>query len=82
MDRAQLIQILRCPETMQLVREATAEEISDCNRRIAAGEIHKKSGAPRLESIETGLIREDGTILFPIENNIPVMLLEEALVLR
>ncbi|MEO7932291.1 MAG: hypothetical protein ABIT76_03935 [Chthoniobacterales bacterium] len=82
MERARLIQILRCPITMQLVREATPEEISDCNRRIVAGEIRKTSGEPRSDSIQTGLLREDGAVLFPIENGIPVMLAEEALVLR
>ena len=81
MDRARLIQILRCPETMQSVREATAEEILQCNHRIEAGEIVSISGEPRKQPVISGLMRDDGKCLFPIENDIPVMLMEEALVL-
>lgn len=81
MDRARLIRILRCPETLQPVREATAEELTICNRRIAAGEIRARSGILRTEPLVAGLLREDGGLLFRVENEIPVMLLEEALVL-
>lgn len=81
MDRARLIQILRCPETMQLVFEASSSELTEINRRIAAGEVRKHSGQMQIAPLTTGLFREDRQLLFPIIDDIPVMLLEEALVL-
>jgi len=82
MDHARLISLLRCPETMQIVREATADELAECNLRIAAGEIFSKSGNLRIKKLTAGVIREDARLLFPVENDISVMLIEEALVLR
>ena len=81
MNLAELIGILRCPETMQPVREATADELAACNLRIAAGEIRTQSGVLRAEPVSGGLLRADGRLLFTVENRIPVMLIEEALVL-
>ena len=81
MDRTRLIQLLRCPETMQPVHEASPSELADWNARIARTEIQTQNGQKREKSLSAGLIREDGRMLFPVENNIPVMLLEEALVL-
>lgn len=81
MDKARLISLLRCPETMQTVRVANAAELANCNQRIAAGDIFTKSGIQRTEKLTAGLLREDARLLFPVENDIPVMLIEEALVL-
>ncbi len=82
MDRVRLIQLLRCPETMQPVREATAAELTACNQRIAAGEIATRSGTLCTAPLTAALIREDASLLFPVENGIPVMLIGEALVIR
>ncbi|HEX8372865.1 MAG TPA: hypothetical protein VF585_08805 [Chthoniobacterales bacterium] len=81
MDRAGLIQILRCPETMQPVREASSAELAECNRRLALGEIVSRAGNLRQAPVGAGLIREDGLLLYPVESGMPVMLVEEALVL-
>jgi uncharacterized protein len=82
MDYSRLIQLFRCPETMQTVREATAAELAECNRRIAAGEVSSRAGVLRTAPVAAGLLREDSGLIFSVENGIPVMLLEEALVLR
>ena len=34
------------------------------------------------EAIESGLVREDGTILYPVREGIPVLLVEEGLPLE
>ena len=67
----ELLEILRCPETMQRVRVATAEELAHFSAiAMAAG-----AKLP----LEGGLVREDGKVLYPILKGIPVMLLEEAI---
>ena len=70
----ELLEILRCPETMQRLRVATLSEI----QAFAAEEIRQPGDSIKV-AIENGLIREDGKVLYPIRNGIPVMLLEEAI---
>jgi uncharacterized protein YbaR (Trm112 family) len=70
----ELLQILRCPETMQKVRIATTEEIQPFTAQTRT-----RSGTQIESPLEQGLIREDGTVLYPIRNGIPVMLMEEAI---
>jgi len=70
----ELLEILRCPETMQRVRIATPLEIQP----FAAQKL-TRDGAAITIPVDQGLIREDGKVLYPIRNGIPVMLLEEAI---
>jgi uncharacterized protein YbaR (Trm112 family) len=37
-----------------------------------------RGGSAVAESIEAGLVREDGRILYPVRDGIPVMLIDEA----
>lgn len=63
---ADLLKILRCPETRQTLELASAELLA----RVNAG---------RAETIAAGLVRADGKLLYPIRENIPVLLVEEAI---
>ncbi len=49
------------------------------NAAIAGGAVTNRAGQPVSEAIEGGLVREDGKWLYPIRDEIPVMLVEEAL---
>lgn len=61
-----LLQILRCPESRQPLELAGADLLA----RVNAG---------RAETIVAGLVRADGKMLYPIRENIPVLLVEEAI---
>jgi uncharacterized protein YbaR (Trm112 family) len=74
-----LLEILACPETHQPLRVAAAEELSAVNGRIAAGE-QKSVGGEAVElEVQAGLVREDGKVLYPIRDGIPVLLIDEGL---
>jgi len=73
------IEILRCPETIQTVRLAEPAVLATLNRQIAAGSLANRSGRTIREPLEGGLIRADGQFLYPIRQEIPVMLAEEAI---
>ncbi|WP_164103992.1 Trm112 family protein [Candidatus Laterigemmans baculatus] len=74
-----LLSLLRCPQTGSELRAATAEEVERTNRRIAAGELRDASGEPVHEPLGGGLVTRCGTWLYPIRDQIPTMIPEEAI---
>jgi len=74
-----LLDILRCPETQQTLTEAPVELVDALNRRIQAGQIMTRSGQTVSEPIDGGLLRQDGTALYPLRDGIPILLIEESL---
>lgn len=76
-----LLDILVCPETKTPVALADAALVEAVNQAIAAGGLRNKGGETVTEPIGGGLVREDGKLLYPIRDEIPVMLVEEAIVL-
>ena len=77
----QLLEILCCPETKQDVALAGNNLIASLNARVEAGTLVNKAGAPVREKLDGGLVRADGAVLYPIREDIPVMLVEEAIAL-
>ncbi|MDH4152622.1 MAG: hypothetical protein OEV01_02425 [Nitrospira sp.] len=74
-----LLAILCCPETKQKVTVAEEAVIVTLNTLLTRGGLKNKGNRPVTEPFEGGLIREDGTLLYPIRDNIPVMLIEEGI---
>jgi uncharacterized protein len=75
----ELLDILVCPETKQPVRLADEALLSRVNEAIASGTMVNRGGQPISEAVSEGLVREDGRILYPVRDDIPVMLIDEAL---
>ncbi len=74
-----LVAILACPETHQPVHLADEATVSKVNAAISAGTLKNRDGEVVGEAIEAGLIREDGAYLYPVRQDIPVMLIGEGL---
>ena len=74
-----LLEILCCPETHQPLARAGAELVDDLNQCIQAGTLVDRVDEKITEPIDGGLIREDGNILFPIRQGIPVMLVDQGI---
>ena len=74
-----LLEIMCCPESHQPLDKAGVELIEDLNKRIQAGTLVDRVDEKITESIDGGLVREDGKILFPIRQNIPVMLIDQGI---
>jgi uncharacterized protein YbaR (Trm112 family) len=77
----ELLEILACPENKTPVRLADPGEVDALNARIRAGGVMNRSGEP-VEEIDGGLIREDGQFLYAIRDDIPIMLIDEAIPLE
>jgi len=75
----ELLEILVCPETKQPVALAGEELLARLNAEIAAGTLRNRGGEPVTEAISEALLREDGKLLYVVDDGIPVMLIEEAI---
>jgi uncharacterized protein YbaR (Trm112 family) len=78
----ELLDILVCPETKQPVRPADAEVLARLNTAIARGSVKNRGGQPVTEEVREGLLREDGLFLYPVRDDIPIMLIDEAIPLK
>jgi len=76
---SELLKILCCPETHQEVRLAEPALIARVNQQIAAGTLKNRGGQSVNDKIDGGLMRADGKFLYPIRQDIPVMLVDEAI---
>ncbi len=76
---SELVEILVCPETKQPVALAAPDVLDAINARIRAGSLRNRGGQPVPAELAEGLVREDGKILYPVDDGIPVMLIEESI---
>ena len=74
-----LIEILVCPETRQPVHLAPAETLEKINAEIEAGRLRNRGGEPPSGAIAEGLVREDGKILYIVDDGIPIMLVDQSI---
>lgn len=79
MTYVQLLDLLRCPETRQPLTVATPDLIARLNERIRAGQLHNRVGRPVSQPIDGGLVREDRKCLFPVREEIPILLIDESI---
>ena len=78
----ELLDILACPENHTRLQLAEEPLVAKLNAAIAAGGVTSRGGEPVTEPIDGGLVREDGTLLYPIRDGIPVMIVDEAIPLE
>jgi uncharacterized protein YbaR (Trm112 family) len=75
----ELLDILCCPETKQDVVLVEGDVIAKINNRIKDGSLKNRGGDVIKEAIDAGLVREDKKYLYPIREDIPIMLIDEAI---
>ena len=74
-----LLAILCCPETKQAVVLADDLLIQKVNGTIERGQLKNKAQKPVTEKLDGGLVRADNKILYPVREDIPVMLIDEGI---
>lgn len=74
-----LLSILACPETHQPLAEADEALLAKVNAAIEAGECKNVGGEAVDRPLEAGLVREDGQVVYPVRDTIPVLLIDEGI---
>jgi uncharacterized protein YbaR (Trm112 family) len=74
-----LLAILRCPEDHSSLSPAEPALVTQLNVAIHDGRLYNRAGQRVSRLLEGGLIREAGDLLYPIVDQIPVMLHDEAI---
>ena len=74
-----LLDILVCPETKQSLRVADAGVLEKLNESITAGSVTNRGGEAVTVEVSEALIREDGDVLYPVRDDIPIMLIDESI---
>jgi uncharacterized protein YbaR (Trm112 family) len=78
MDK-RLLDILCCPATKVPVRPLLRSELDALNKAIATGGVRTAAAATVSSPLQAGLITNDGKLIYRIEDDIPVMLIDEAI---
>lgn len=73
-----LLALLRCPETRQALIVAPAEIIARLEAVRQAGTLVNRAGKHLPEPVVEGLLRADGAMFFPISAGIPLLTVDEA----
>lgn len=73
MDK-RLLDILCCPTTQQPLRLLTRNELDQLNRVAGSGALLHADGSTWNDNIVAALITRDGSLIYRIEDDIPVML--------
>ncbi len=67
------LSILMCPKTRGTLRPASPEEVARANEVLSSG------GPEDSEPVEEGLVSDQGALLYPIRDGIPVLLASQAI---
>jgi len=78
----ELLEIICCPDTHQDLSIVSTDQLSILNNFQKKGELTNREGSIVEYSLSGGLIREDGEVIYPIREGIPVLLSEEAIILN
>jgi uncharacterized protein YbaR (Trm112 family) len=78
----ELLDILVCPETKEPVAVATDELLGRLNSAVERGTVTTRGGETVRDPVGSGLVREDGQVLYPVREGIPIMLIDESIDLR
>jgi uncharacterized protein YbaR (Trm112 family) len=78
----ELLDILLCPDSKQPLTLADPALLETLNQRIRQGTLKNRGGTVVSEPIDGGLVRQDRRYLYPIRDDIPIMLIDEAIPLQ
>lgn len=76
---SRLLEILCCPITRRSLNRLGQNELEKVNNAIRQGNIRNHGGAELSEPLSEALVTEDGDLVYPVKDGIPVLLEEECI---
>lgn len=73
MDK-RLLSILCCPLTHKGLSLLRADQLKRVNAAIAGGKLQNREGEALSEPLKEALVTDDGKLLYPVRDGIPVLL--------
>lgn len=74
-----LLDILCCPVSHQALRPLSRRQLEWLNDAIRAGGVLDVEGRSCSTSLDDALLRQDGQVLYPVIDDIPVLLADQAI---
>ena len=74
-----LLEILVCPTTKVPVKRLARDRLAILNRCIEAGEVRHADGSMVTAPLDEALITDDGRTVYPVDDDIPIMLEDQAI---
>ena len=78
MDK-RLLAILRCPVTHKGLAVAKRKTLDQINAAIDAGNVQNRDGQAIAERLTEALVTDDGKVIYPVADGIPVLLEGESI---
>lgn len=75
----ELLKTLCCPETRQPLTSADVALVQRLNAQIDSGQLRNRGGQPVTRKCDGGLVRKDGQFVYPVCEDIPILLINEAI---
>jgi len=74
-----LLEILCCPVSKTPLIRLPASKLDNLNQAIAEGQIQAVNGEAVTEPLTEALITEDSRVIYPVTDNIPILLEEKGI---
>ncbi len=75
----ELLDILVCPESRQPLGVAEQSLLTRLNVEIRGGRLRNRGGEIVGSEIREALVREDGKFLYVVDDDIPIMLIDQSI---
>lgn len=76
-----LLELLVCPESREKLALADGGLLARVNAAIAAGRLKNRKGTVVKGALDGALVRPDGKLLYAIQDDIPNLLMDDAILL-
>jgi uncharacterized protein YbaR (Trm112 family) len=74
----EFLEMLRCPASQQRLNRADAALVASMNGEIAAGRLRNRAGLSIARPVDELLVCDDGRFAYPVIDDIPILLADEA----
>ena len=73
----QFLEMLRCPVTQQPLEPIDEARLVSVNQAIQNGSLRNSLDENLEQPLEGGLVNQDGTLLYPLQNGIPNLIADD-----